>query len=142
MPTPIAVLLAATVADVASAPPMGWRSWNCFKLDVSQLRMLKQADALNNSGLLASGFSEIGVDDGWQACGSVVNGSFHDAAGKPLVNKTLFPDLKGMVATAKSKGVRMGWYVTVASCPSKQTSPPTRVMGVRLDQHLPEQTIP
>ena len=59
------------------------------------------------------GFSSI------QACGSGVNGSFHDAAGKPLVNKTLFPDLKGMVATAKSKGVRMGWYVLL---PAKQAN--------------------
>ena len=34
----------------------------------------------------------IGIDDGWQACGAGVDGSFHSASGEVLINETLFPD--------------------------------------------------
>jgi hypothetical protein len=29
-----------------------------------------------------------GLDDNWQACGAGVRGSFHDANGRPLVNRS------------------------------------------------------
>jgi hypothetical protein len=32
-----------------------------------------------------------GLDDNWQACGAGVRGSFHDANGRPLVNRSRFP---------------------------------------------------
>jgi hypothetical protein len=45
-------------------------------------------------------FSDVGVDDGWQACGtgrSLDNhSSFHAADGTPLVNKSKFQDVKAM----------------------------------------------
>ena len=37
------------------------------------------------------GYVSAGVDDGWQACGAGVQGSFHDAEGRPIVNTTRFP---------------------------------------------------
>ena len=37
------------------------------------------------------GYLSVGIDDGWQSCGSGVAGSFHDAAGNPLVNTSRFP---------------------------------------------------
>ena len=43
--------------------------------------------------LLELGFERIGIDGGWMACGAGVGGSWHTAAGRPLVNETLFPDL-------------------------------------------------
>lgn len=55
-----------------------------------------------------------GIDDGWQACGSGFNGSFHDAAGKPLINLTRFPDMRAMNIEAHGKGVKMGWWVSGA----------------------------
>jgi hypothetical protein len=53
------------------------------------------------TSLVDLGFVHVGIDDGWQACGTgrMVNNksSFHAADGTPLVNKTKFPDLKAMV---------------------------------------------
>jgi len=70
--------------------------------------------------LLDLGFSDVGVDDGWQACktGREVNGmsSFHDASGAPLVNKSKFPNVKAMVAYGHSRKVTMGWYNNNCIC--------------------------
>jgi len=34
------------------------------------------------------GFVHVGIDDGWQACGTGYQGSFHAEDGTPLVNTT------------------------------------------------------
>jgi len=39
-----------------------------------------------------------------------VNGTYHDSAGKPLVNTSIFPDTAGMVAKGHAIKVKMGWY--------------------------------
>ena len=63
------------------------------------------------------GYTHVGVDDGWQACGAGVGGkSFHGPDGKPILNKTKFPDLKQMVKYGHAKGVKMGWYDTNCMC--------------------------
>ena len=45
-------------------------------------------------------FSRVGIDSGWAQC-SGVNGSWHDAAGQPIVNKTSFPDMKGRLLSLR-----------------------------------------
>lgn len=81
--------------------------------------MLAQATALaqktptkdnSSPSLLALGFNEIGIDDGWQACGAGSNGTFHSASGETLVNRDRFPDLQRMTGRASELGVKMGWY--------------------------------
>ena len=94
-------------------PPLGWRSWNFMKQNVSQAAILRQVDALvarqnGRASLLDVGYSHIGIDDGWQACGKGVNHSFHDAEGRPIINLTRFPDMRAMNIEAHSKGVKMG----------------------------------
>jgi hypothetical protein len=86
-----------------------------MKQNVSQHAILQQVDALTvsrngNPSLLQMGYNHIGIDDGWQACGTGINGSFHDKEGKPLINKTRFPDMRAMNRQAHAKGVKMGWY--------------------------------
>lgn len=54
-------------------------------------------------GKLASladfGYTSVGIDEGWEACGFGVNGSgHHDASGHPLVNKWKFPDMQALTA--------------------------------------------
>lgn len=101
---------------------MGWRSWNAYRLAVDQDLMLAQVAALAAPGpdrspsLLAAGYEEIGIDDGWQACGAGVAGGYHDDAGKPIVNETLFPDMLAMTRLAHSQGVKMGWYMNNCWC--------------------------
>lgn len=48
--------------------------------------------------------------------GTGVNDSFHDAAGRPLINLTRFPDMKAMNTEAHGKGVAMGWYQNNCGC--------------------------
>ena len=59
---------------------------------------------------------ELHTARGWQACGTGFNGSFHDRAGKPLINLTRFPDMKKMNTQAHAKGVKMGWYQNNCGC--------------------------
>merc|ERR1711953_1116901 len=105
---------------------MGWRSWNAFKADISQDLMLEQVKALaqrrkpDQLSLLELGYGRIGIDDGWQACGAGVNGSFHNASGYPIVNKTIFPDMKAMNDEAQKHGAAMGWYGNNCGCAEHQ----------------------
>ena len=84
---------------------------------VTQAKILAQVEALasrrttTQPSLLEVGYTHIGIDDGWQSCGKGVNGSFHDAQGRPMVDTEKFPDMKGMNAAAHAKGVKMGWQV-------------------------------
>ena len=99
---------------LALTPPMGWRSWNCYHGNVNQSSIEATIDAIadtsRGTSLLALGFSDVGVDDGWQACGTGRaldnHTSFHAADGTPLVNFTKFADVKAMVAYGhKNKGM-------------------------------------
>ena len=68
---------------VARTPPLGWRSWNCFGLEVDDAAMRSVVAAMVNRSrggvsLLDLGYSSVGVDDGWQQCGAGYEGSFHD----------------------------------------------------------------
>ena len=98
-------------------PPMGWRSWNLFELDVSQQLIEGQIEGLirrrhsidgKPTSLLELGYVSIGLDDGWQDCGAGINRTYHSADGTPLVNRSRFPDLGAMVAVGHASGVQMG----------------------------------
>ena len=117
--------VAANDNGLALTPPMGWRSWNCMLQNVSQERILAQVEALierrnGRASLLELGYSHLGIDDGWQACGTGFNHSFHDANGRPLVNLTRFPSIKSMNDLAHEKGVKMGWYGNNCGCNEMQ----------------------
>jgi alpha-galactosidase len=115
----LAVPAASSNNGLALTPPMGWRSWNCFHGNVNQTKIEEQVDGLvarnasrgDGLSLLDHGYESIGLDDNWQACGTGINGSFHDANGHPLVNTATFPSMKGMCSYGHSKGVKMGWYL-------------------------------
>ena len=76
------IALLAAAAARTSTPALAWRSWNAFKSDINQSIIEAQIDALVSSGLVAAGYVEIGIDEGWEGCGRGVNGSYHDADGK------------------------------------------------------------
>eukprot|EP01061_Rhynchopus_euleeides_P036021 TRINITY_DN606_c0_g1_i1.p2 TRINITY_DN606_c0_g1~~TRINITY_DN606_c0_g1_i1.p2 ORF type:complete len:417 (+),score=173.06 TRINITY_DN606_c0_g1_i1:56-1306(+) len=106
-------------------PPMGWRSWNCYGGNVNQTLMEGVMDAVTVRKHLVAGkatsiadlgFVAIGLDDNWQACGTGLNGSFHDEQGRPLVNMKTFPDMKAMTMYGQNKGLRVGWYANNCIC--------------------------
>lgn len=46
-------------------PPMGWSSWNAFRVDISEQKVLDSARVIVDSGLAQAGYRSINVDDGW-----------------------------------------------------------------------------
>jgi hypothetical protein len=53
------------------------------------------------------GYRTAGIDGGYEDC---INNTMHDVNGNPMVNTTLFPDMKGLVQYAHARGVKMGFY--------------------------------
>ena len=86
----------------ALTPPMGWNSWNCWGLDLSQEKVFSSALALINSGLADYGYSYINIDDAWQA-------STRDDEGTLLPNDN-FPDVKAIGDWLHKRGLRLGIY--------------------------------
>lgn len=75
------------------------------------------------TSLIELGYTRIGMDDNWQACGSGLNGSFHSADGAPLWNMTAFPDVKGMNTHAHDLGLKTDWYINNCICSEKGKLP-------------------
>ena len=127
------LLLAGSASAVDNGigllPPMGWRSWNCYRGNVNQTLMEGVMDAVSvrkhtvdgkPTSIADLGFVNIGLDDNWQACGTGLNGSFHDADGIPLINKATFPDMKAMTDHGHSKNLKVGWYMNNCICAEKK----------------------
>ena len=69
------------------------------------------------ASLASLGYSDAGIDDYWQLCGSYgpQNWTYHDASGAPVVNAAKFPDFKAMCDAAHAVNLTCGWYGTVYS---------------------------
>lgn len=116
---------------LALQPPLSWRSWNAFGWRISADTFRVAARGLTDTSrailrrpagtsLRSLGYSSVGMDEGWAWCepepGFPPSGSmFHRGDGSggfaPVVNATLFPDMKGLVAEVHSLGLQMGWYL-------------------------------
>jgi hypothetical protein len=76
---------------VARLPPMGWRSWEAYYGGVNEKAMeatfTAMADKSRGTSLLELGFSDVGLDAGFEACSERKVGglpAFHSAdCGKP-----------------------------------------------------------
>lgn len=106
--------------NLGVTPPMGWRSWNAFRENINQSILTDilhglvsathvQLGSTTPVSLAQIGYSSLGIDDGWEACGQGVNGSFHNATGFPLIDTTLFPNMSQLVGEAHAVGLTMGW---------------------------------
>ncbi|MDR6624362.1 NPCBM/NEW2 domain-containing protein [Caulobacter segnis] len=49
----------------ARTPPMGWNSWNAFRTQVDEAKVMGAAKALVDSGLAKLGYTYVNIDDGW-----------------------------------------------------------------------------
>ncbi|MCF8366847.1 MAG: NPCBM/NEW2 domain-containing protein [Bacteroidales bacterium] len=87
---------------LALTPPMGWNSWNCWGLSVTQDQVKAAADAFVNSGLADHGWAFINIDDGWEA-------AERTNAGELLSNEK-FPDMKALADHVHAQGLKLGIY--------------------------------
>ena len=87
---------------LALTPPMGWNSWNCWGISVSDEKVKSSAQALLDKGLLGHGWMYINIDDGWE--------SPQRASDSSIVPNEKFPDMKALGDFLHSNGLRFGIY--------------------------------
>ena len=90
----------------APTPPMGWLSWEWYRMDVSQEKMMRTIDGLYKAGLQKHGWKYVIIDDGWQQ----VLGT--RTPGQPIRPNEKFPDMKKLSDHARKKGFILGIYTT------------------------------
>lgn len=86
---------------ISLTPPMGWNSWNCWGLSVSDARIREAADGMVNSGLIDHGWSYINIDDGWE--------DTRDRNGQMMPNHR-FADMPALCQYIHSHGLKAGIY--------------------------------
>jgi len=87
---------------LALTPPMGWNSWNCWGLSVTQEQVKAAADAFVESGLADHGWTYINIDDGWEAAERITDGE--------LLPNEKFPDMKALADDVHDHGLKLGIY--------------------------------
>ena len=100
---------------LARTPPMGWNSWNCFHLDISDTKVREIADAMVKTGMRDAGYVYVVIDDGWQGK--------RDAAGV-LHPSERFPDMKALADDVHGRGLKLGIYSSPGprTCGNKEGS--------------------
>jgi len=94
--------------DLAKTPPMGWNSWNTFRLDINEDVVRGMADVFVEKGFKDAGYEFIVIDDGWQIS--------RDENGNIIVDPKKFPSgIKALADYIHSKGLKMGIYSDAGS---------------------------
>ncbi|RKR80483.1 putative Ig domain-containing protein [Mucilaginibacter gracilis] len=89
-------------AKLALTPPMGWNSWNCWGLNVTEEKVKSSAKAMVQSGLADYGWNYVNVDDGWQAAERSPSGK--------LFPNSKFADMKELGNVLHAAGLKFGIY--------------------------------
>lgn len=111
---------------LAITPPMGFRTWNQFGIDVNATMMVATYKAMAArtrlvDGVLTSlvdvGYTHAGIDDGWQMCDTGAGGAgFHNASGYPQVDTAKFPSMTELTQQARNLNITPGWYANNCHC--------------------------
>ena len=91
-------------SELAKTPPMGWNSWNCFHLDISDAMIRAEAAAMVKSGMKDAGYQYIVIDGGWEG--------FHDTNGVFHPDAKRFPDMKALCDYVHSLGLKIGIHTS------------------------------
>ena len=89
-------------SKIGLTPPMGWNSWNCWGLSVTQDKVISSSKALIEKGLADYGYCYMNIDDGWEA-------KERNADGTIAVNEK-FPSMKDLGDWLHSEGLKFGIY--------------------------------
>lgn len=100
----------------APTPPMGWSSWNAFRTDINEEKVLAAAEAIKREGLADLGYRYINIDDGWWL-------KRRRSDGRMLIRTNLFPSAKTkgnkdssfvpFTAKIHSMGLKAGIYTDI-----------------------------
>jgi len=89
--------------NICLTPPLGWNSWNCWGLSVSDEKVRASADALVKSGLINHGWTYINIDDGWEA-------PKRDSVTGAIFANDKFPNMPALGDYLHKQGMKMGIY--------------------------------
>lgn len=87
--------------QVALTPPLGWNSWNCWGLSVTDEKVIQSAHEFINKGLINHGWTYINIDDGWE--------KNRDAGGEIVPNEK-FKNMKALGDSLHKLGLKFGIY--------------------------------
>jgi hypothetical protein len=87
--------------NIALTPQMGWNSWNCWGLAVSDEKVRSSAKAMVEKGLINYGWTYMNIDDGWE--------DKRNDKGILLTNEK-FPDMKKLSDDIHNMGLKIGIY--------------------------------
>ena len=112
----------AVVAE-PGLPIRGWSSWTQFRCHVNETLVLQMGRAIVDSGLAASGYNYVLLDDCWTACDSLVQPSGgcakpapRDARGRIPVDSKKFPrGMRALTDALHGMGLRAGIYTSIGS---------------------------
>ena len=89
--------------ELAKTPPMGWNSWNTFRLDINENLVKEAVEIFIGKGLKDAGYQYVVIDDGWQID--------RDENGNILCNMEKFPSgIKPLADHIHSVGLKFGIY--------------------------------
>ena len=89
--------------ELAQTPPMGWNSWNTFRLEINEDLVKGIADTFVEKGLKDAGYEYIVIDDGWQID--------RDENGNIIADPNKFPSgIKALADYVHSKDLKFGIY--------------------------------
>jgi alpha-galactosidase len=102
--------------ELARTPPMGWNSWNHFRLNINDSVIRTQAKAMASSGMKAAGYEYVVIDGGWEG--------YHDAQGVFHPDILKFPDMKKLCDYIHSLGLKVGIHDSPGpvSCSGREAS--------------------
>ncbi|MEI6412206.1 MAG: putative Ig domain-containing protein [Bacteroidota bacterium] len=89
--------------NICLTPPLGWNSWNCWGLSVSDAKVRSSAESMIKSGLARHGWNYMNIDDGWEA-------AERDAKTGEIKTNDKFPDMKGLADYLHRMGLKIGIY--------------------------------
>ncbi|MCQ2144476.1 MAG: alpha-galactosidase [Bacteroidales bacterium] len=89
--------------EPVNPPTMGWSSWNCFLVNISEDIINRHADLLVSTGLSEHGYDHINIDDGFFG--------HRDSLGYMTAHEERFPNgLRGVADHIHSLGLKAGIY--------------------------------
>jgi hypothetical protein len=112
----------------ALTPAMGWNSWNCWGLSVSDEKVRSSAQALIDKGLINHGWNYINIDDGWEAAQRNADGA--------LSANNKFPDMRKLGDWIHSQGQNWAFILRPAIKPVAATWGHT-IMKIKMPQPMP-----
>jgi hypothetical protein len=110
-------------------PIMGWSSWNQFRINIDEVLIREQADAMSTNGMKDAGYRHINIDDGFFGG--------RDAEGNLFSHELKFPSgMKPLADYIRAKGLTPGIYTEAGrnTCGSYYDND-TRGIGVGLFGH-------